>query len=192
MFKLENDKPVSVPEDKRAALSSELNVRGRFAQNSTTASLYKLKAFKKRSGKRPRALKKGQRSMSWKSRSSIQAMLKATFMTEPSKTLSSPARTGKESTMTTACTAGNWSHTTGRIFGTRSLTGSLIICKKLNPALLLGLSYFLWYFALLIFLMLIFLAKKYLIYIKKSVYTDWRKAYNNLQELSAFMQKNKR
>lgn len=48
MFKLEDDKPVSVPEDKRAALSSELNVRGRFAQNSTTASLYKLKAFKKK------------------------------------------------------------------------------------------------------------------------------------------------
>ena len=51
MFKLENDKPVSVPEDKRAALSSELNVRGRFAQNSTTASLYKLKAFKKEAAK---------------------------------------------------------------------------------------------------------------------------------------------
>jgi hypothetical protein len=92
----------------------------------------------------------------------------------------------------TACTAGNWSHTTGSIFGTRSLTGSLIICKKLDPALLLGLSFFLWYFALLIFLLLIFLAKKHLIYIKKSVYTGQRKAYNNLQELSAFMQKNKR
>ena len=51
MFKLENDKPVSVPEDKRAALSSELNVRGRFAQNSTTASLYKLKAFIKEAAK---------------------------------------------------------------------------------------------------------------------------------------------
>lgn len=48
MFKLEDDKPVSVPKDKRAALSSELNVRGRFAQNSTTAALYKLKAFKKK------------------------------------------------------------------------------------------------------------------------------------------------
>ena len=48
MFKLEDDKPVSVPKDKRAALSSELNVRGRFAQNSTTSALYKLKAFKKK------------------------------------------------------------------------------------------------------------------------------------------------
>ncbi|WP_201336399.1 hypothetical protein, partial [Lactobacillus nasalidis] len=48
MFKLEDDHPVSVQEDKKAALSSELSTRGRFAQNSTTASLYKLKAFQKK------------------------------------------------------------------------------------------------------------------------------------------------
>ncbi len=51
MFKLKNDKRVSVPEDKRAALSSELNVRGRFAQNRTTVSLYKIKAFIKEAAK---------------------------------------------------------------------------------------------------------------------------------------------
>ena len=146
----------------------------------------KIKAFKKKRQK-AKSVKEGAKEYVPEIR--IQAMLKTTFMMEPSKTLSSPARTG---TMTTACTAGNWSHTTGSIFGTRSLTGSLIICKKLNPALLLGLSFFWGYFALLIFLLLIFLAKKHLIYVKKSVYTDRRKAYNNLQELSAFMQKNKR
>lgn len=59
----------------------------------------KIKAFKKKRQK-AKSVKEGAKEYVPEIR--IQAMLKTTFMTEPSKTLSSPARTG---TMTTACTA---------------------------------------------------------------------------------------
>lgn len=58
MFKLENDKPVSVPEDKRAALSSELNVRGRFAQNSTMP-LYTSSRLLKKKRQKAKSVKEG-------------------------------------------------------------------------------------------------------------------------------------
>lgn len=68
----------------------------------------KIKAFKKKRQK-AKSVKEGAKEYVPEIR--IQAMLKTTFMMEPSKTLSSPARTG---TMTTACTAGNclihWKH----------------------------------------------------------------------------------
>lgn len=170
MFKLEDDKPVSVPKDKRAALSSELNVRGRFAQNSTTAALYKLKAFKKKRQK-AKSVKEGAKEyvpeIQIQDPGDVKAELtvKGSSLTltvngqklcqrqikeqaaggvalesafggfgQSQRNIADDVYDGAFKDLVIACPAGNWSHTTGSIFGTRSLTGSLIICNKLNPA----------------------------------------------------------
>ena len=169
MFKLEDDKPVSVPEDKRAALSSELNVRGRFAQNSTTAALYKLKAFKKKR-QNAKSVKDGAKEyvpeIQIQDPDDVKAELtvKGSSLTltvngqklcqrqikeqaaggvalesafcgfgQSQRNIADDVYDGAFKDLVINSTAGNWSHTTGSIFGTRSLTGSLIICKKLNP-----------------------------------------------------------
>lgn len=58
MFKLHDDHPVSIPQDKQAALTAELKVRAKFARNNTTAGLYRLKAAKA-ARKKPKTVKQG-------------------------------------------------------------------------------------------------------------------------------------
>lgn len=58
MYKLHDDHPVSIPEDKKAALVAELKTRGKFAKNSTLAELYQMKALKEKH-KKVKSVKQG-------------------------------------------------------------------------------------------------------------------------------------